>query len=137
MASQGVGGDVKGLGGPSERESGRMELGVRYDFLVEVSFAEDQEVARRVVVRRSVTRDLWRAQFVDVAVTVDADVIGDVDPSLLVLVVALILAEATRGVAVVAEDDGLVVQGHASDGVRLAAGSGGTSAPGIATQHDS
>ena len=96
MASQGVAGDAKGLGGPGERESGRVELGVGDDFLVEVSFAEDQEVARRVVVRLGVTRDLWRAQFVDVAVAVDADVIGDVDPSLLVLVVALILAEATR-----------------------------------------
>ena len=82
-------------------------------------------MARRVVVRRGVPRDLWRAQFVDVAIAVDADVIGDVDPSLLVLVVALILAEATRGVAVVAEDDGLVMQGHASDGVRPPPGRAG------------
>ena len=36
MPSQGVGGDAKGLSGPGERESGRMELGVRDDFLVEV-----------------------------------------------------------------------------------------------------
>jgi len=47
------------------------------------------------------------------------------------------LAEATRGVAVVAEDDGLVVQGHASDGVIPPAGACGTSTPGIPAQHHS
>lgn len=82
MAGQSVGRDMKRLGCPGERECGGMELSFGDDFLVEVSFAEDQEVARRVVVRRGVTGDLWRAQFIDVAVAVDADVIGDVDPSL-------------------------------------------------------
>ena len=61
MARQGVGADVKGLSGPGEGQSGSVELGVRDGFLVEVSFAEDQEVAGRVVVRRGVTRDLRRA----------------------------------------------------------------------------
>jgi len=131
VASQGVRGDMKGLGGPGERESGSVELGFRDDFLVEVSFAEDQEVACRVVVRCGVTRDLRRAQFVDVAVSVNADVIRDVDPSQLVLVVALVLAEVAWGVAVVAEDDGLVVEGHAGDGVVPPTGACRSGTPGI------
>ena len=73
------------------------------------------------------------SQFVDVAVAVDADVICDVDPSQLVLVVPLVLTEPARGITVVAEDVALVVQGHAGDRVRLAAGSGGPSAPGVSS----
>lgn len=91
----------------------------------------------RVVVCRCVARDLRRSQFVDVAVAVNADVIGDVDPSQLVLVVALILTVATRSVPVVFQDDGFVVKSHAGDGVRPAAGTGGTSAPSISAQHGS
>ena len=131
MASQGVGGDVKGLGCPCERECGPLELGFRDDFLVEVSFAEDQEVSCRVVVRCGVAGDLRRAQFVDVAVAVDADVIRDIDPSLLVLVVALVLAKAAWGVAVVAENDGLVVEGHAGDGVVPPTGARRSGTPGV------
>ena len=49
-------------------------------------------MARRVVVGRGVARDLGAPQFVDVAIAVDAYVVGDVDPSLLVLVVSLVLS---------------------------------------------
>src|ERR1700758_1183744 len=94
-------------------------------------------MARCVVVRRGVARDLGAAQFVDVAVAVDADVIGDVDPSLLVLVVVLVLPETLWGIAVVAEDHGLVVEGHAGDGLSPTARACRSSAPGVPAQHDS
>jgi hypothetical protein len=60
--------------------------------LVEVSLAEDEEMAGGVVIRRGVTGNLGAPQFIEVAVAVDADVIRDVDPSVLVLVVPLVLA---------------------------------------------
>ena len=88
-------------------------------------------VTRRVVVRRGVARDLGAPQFVDVAIAVDADVIGDVDPSVLVLVVSLILSEMAWGIAVFAEDDGLVVKSHPGDGVALPTGAGRSRAPGV------
>ena len=131
VASQGVGGDVKGLDGPGERESGPVKLGLGHNLAIEVPFAQDQEVACRVVVRGCITRDLRGAQFVDVAVAVNADVVGDVDPAQLVLVVALVLAEAAWGVAVVAEDDCFVMQCHAGDGVRPATGACRAGTPGI------
>jgi len=131
MAGQGVGRDVKRLDCPCERECGPLQLGFRHDFLVEVSLAEDQEVSCRVVVRCGIAGDLRRAQFVDVAVAVDADVIRDIDPSLLVLVVALVLAKAAWGVAVVAENDGLVVEGHAGDGVVPPTGARRSGTPGV------
>ena len=48
--------------------------------------------------------------------------------------VALVLAQASRGVAVVAENDGLVVQGHPGDGVRPPAGAGRSGAPGVSAE---
>lgn len=84
-----------------------------------------------VVVRRSVACDFGPPQFVDVAVAVDADVIGDVDPSVLVLVVSLVLAESLWGITVVAEDHSLVVQGHPGDGLGLTSGAGWSRAPSI------
>src|SRR5690348_1845250 len=78
MARQRVTRNVKGLGGPRERASCALELGLRHGLLIEVAFAEDQKMARRVVVRRGVARDLGAPQFVDVAVAVDADVVGDI-----------------------------------------------------------
>ena len=109
----------------------------RHLLFVEVSFAEDEEVAGRVVARRGVAHELGVSQLVDVPVAVDADVIGDVDPALRVLVVALVLADASRGVAVVAEDHGGVVDRHAGEGVGRAAGAGGAGAPGVAAQQNS
>ena len=88
-------------------------------------------MTRCVVVRRSVARNLGAAQFVDVAVAVDADVVRDVDPALLVLVVPLVLAEVAWGIAVVAEDHGLVVEGHTGDGVTPPSGAGRSCAPGV------
>src|ERR1700736_873666 len=92
-------------------------------------------MARRVVVRRSVSCDFGAPQFVDVAVAVDADVIGDVDPSQLVLVVSLVGSEVAWGSAMVAEDHGLVVQGHPGDGVGLTPGAGRLRAPGLSAEH--
>src|ERR1700739_4108431 len=94
-------------------------------------------MARCVVVRRGVARDLRAAQLVDVAVAVDADVIGDVDASLLFLVVVLVLPEALWGIAVVAEDHGLVVEGHTGDGLSPTARARGSGAPSVSAQHDS
>ena len=54
-------------------------------------------MARRVVVRGGVAGNLGAPQFVDVAIAINADVIGDVDPSLLVLVIPLVLAETAWG----------------------------------------
>ena len=84
-----------------------------------------------VVVRRSVACNLCAPQFIDVAIAVDADVIRDVDPSPLVLVVPLVVAEVPWGITVVAEDHGLVVQGHTGDGVGRPSGVGGSGAPSI------
>ena len=88
-------------------KSGSVKLCLRHNLLIEVSFAEDQEMACCVVVRRGVAGNLGAAQFVDVAIAVDADVIRNVDPSVLVLVIPLVLAQMSWGIAVVAEDHGL------------------------------
>src|ERR1700761_6070553 len=56
------------------------------------------------------------------------------DPSLLVLVVSLILAQPAWGITVVAEDHGLVVQRHPGDGVALPSGAGGPRAPRVSAQ---
>ena len=84
-----------------------------------------------VVVGRGVAGNLGAPQFVDVAVAVDADVIRDVDPSVLVLVVSLVLAQMCWGIAVIAEDHGFVMQGHAGDGVAFASGAGRPGPPSI------
>jgi hypothetical protein len=131
MARQCGGRNAKVLRGPCERESGSMKLSLRHDLLIEVAFTEDKEVAGCVVVRRSVACNLGAPQFVDVAVAVDADVIRDVDPAFFVLVVPLVLAEVAWGIAVVAEDHGLVVEGHPGDGVEPSSGAGGSGAPSI------
>ena len=84
-----------------------------------------------VVVRRGVAGNLCAPQFVDVATAVNTDVIRDVDPSPLVLVVSLVLTEVPWGITVVAEDHALVVQGHTGDGVEPPSGAGWSRAPGI------
>jgi hypothetical protein len=86
-------------------------------------------MASCVVVRRSVARNLGAPQFVYVAIAVDTDVIGDVDPSVLVLVIPLVLAQMSWGIAVVAEDHGLVVESHAGDDVAPASGAGRSGTP--------
>lgn len=131
VARQCCGRYTKILGGPCERASCSLKLGLRHSLLIEVSFAEDQEMTRCVVIRRGVARDFGAPQFVDVAVAVDADVIGDVDPSMLVLVVSLVTSQVARGVTVVPEDDSLVVESHPGDGVALASRAGRSRAPGV------
>ena len=100
------------------------EQGVDAALLVEVAFADDVEVAGWVETRCGVADEVGRPELVDVPVAVDADVIGDIDPPLIVLVVSLVLAETSRGVAVVTEDHGGVVNRDASDGVGSADGAG-------------
>src|SRR5271170_1574241 len=129
MARQGGARDTVVLGGPSECESGSVKLRLRHGLLIEVSLAEDEEMAGGVVVRRGVTGNLGAPQFVQVAIAVDANVIRDVDPPVLVLVIPLVLAQALWGISVVAEDHSLVMQGHPGDGVRLAARAGRSRAP--------
>ncbi len=131
MARQCAGRDPKVLGSPRERESGSVQLGLRHNLLIEVSFAEDKDVACCVVVCRSIACNLGAPQFVDVAVAVNADVIRDVDPSQLVLVIPLVLAEVAWGITVVAENHGLMVEGHAGDEVEPSSGAGGSGAPSI------
>ena len=131
MARQCVGCDAEVPGGPCERESGSAKLGFRHNLLIEVSFAEKQEMACRVVVRCCVAGNLGAAQFVDVANAVNGDVIRDVDPSQLVLVVPLILTQVPWGITVVAEDHGLVVEGHTADGVRPPSGAGRSRTPSV------
>jgi hypothetical protein len=46
-------------------------------------------------------------------------------------VVLLILPEMAWGIAVLAKDDGLVVQGHPGDGVALPPGAGRSGAPSL------
>ncbi len=121
----------KSLRSPREYEGGSVQLGLRHGLLIEVSFAEDEEVACGVVVRRRVAGNLWAPQLVDVAVAVDADVIRDVDPSVLVLVISLVLTQAAWGITVVAEDHGLVVESHTGDGLGLSSGPRGSGAPRI------
>ena len=129
MARQCACRDLKVLGSPCERESGSVKLGLRYDLLIEVPFAENKKVACCVVVCGGVACNLGAPQFVDVAVAVNADVIRDVNPSQLVLVVPLVLAQAAWGIAVVAEDHSLVMEGHTGDGVARPSGAGGLGAP--------
>ena len=131
MTRQCAGRYAKFLGSPCERESGSVKLSLRHNLLIEVAFAEDKEVACCVVVCRTVACNLGAPQFVDVAVAVDADVIRDVDPSQLVLVIPLVLTQAAWRIAVVAEDHGLVVESHTGDGVGLSSGAGWPGAPSI------
>ena len=56
----------------------------------------------RVVVRRGVADEIGVTQLVQIAVAVDADVVGDIDPAVEILVIALVLAQARGCVAVVA-----------------------------------
>src|SRR5947209_7446500 len=137
MAGQRIALDAEVLGGPGECQRGSVKLCLRDCLLVEVSFAEQQEVSGGVVIGRGVAGKPRVPQFVEVAVAVDGDVVRDVNPSLLILVIQLILAQAFRRIAVVAEHDCLVVQGHSGDGVPLAAGAGGARAPRLSAQQRS
>src|ERR1700724_3844282 len=134
MTRQCVGRDAKGLDSPCERHSRSTQLGLGHNLFIEVPFTENKEMACGVVVRRGVADELGAAQLVDVAVAVDADVVRDVDPPQLVLVVALVLAETARGVTVVAENHGLVVEGHPGDSEGTPSGAGRSGAPGISAQ---
>ncbi len=137
MARECFGRDAEALRGPCEREHSSIELVLRDHFLIEVSFAEDEEMACRVVVCRRVAGNIGASQLVDVALAVDADVVGDVDPSKLVLVVPLVLTKASWRITVVAEDHAFVVEGQTCNGVGLASGAGRPGAPSVPAQHDS
>ena len=70
------------MSGPGERKSSAVKQFFRYLFFVEISFADDEEVAGRVVASRRVAYKLGVSQLIDVSVAVDGDVIGDIDPPL-------------------------------------------------------
>ena len=99
--------------------------------------ADDEEVAGRVVARCGVSYEPGVSQLVDVPVAVDGNVIGDIDPPLRVMVVSLVLADATRSIAVVAEGHRCVVDCHSAGDLGCAARARGTRTPGLAAQHDS
>src|SRR5689334_9353937 len=88
----------------------------------------------RVVVSGGVTRNVGCTEFINVSVAVDADVIGNINPTVLVLVQPLMLAQAARCVAIVTQDGSGVMDGHAGDRVRSAAGFGWPRTPGITAQ---
>ena len=128
MAGKRVRRDVESLGGPGECECRSVKLFFRHLFLVEVSFAHHEEMAGCVIRRCSVAGEVSSTQFEDVSVAIHTDVVGDVDPSVVVLVVPLVLPESCGGVAVVAQNHGGVVDRHALDGVWRAPGPGRASA---------
>lgn len=122
MAAQGSAGHIELLGSPRKSQCCAIQLGLADLLFVKVAFAEDQKMTGRVIVCRSVTGDLGCAQLVDVSVAVDTDVVGDIDPAALVLMKGLMLTKASRGIGVVAQIHRGVVNRHAGDGVRSAAG---------------
>jgi len=75
-------------------------LGIWDEFLVKISLAENQDVPERVVVGSGITGNLSCAQFINVAVSVDTDVVGDISSPALTLVVLLVLAAAAAVVDV-------------------------------------
>ena len=95
MALEGRGRDFESLGCPREREGGRVEHFFRHRLFVEVSLADDEEMAGGVVACCGISHELGRSQLEDVALLVDSDVIGDVDPPVRILVEELVLAEAS------------------------------------------
>src|SRR5215207_8735075 len=112
MSGESIGRDVVLHRSPSEGECGAVELFVRYLFFVEVSFADHEKMTGGVVAGRGVADELRIAQLVDVSVAIDAAVVGNVDPTLRVLMVSLVLPQAGRRVRVVAEQYCGVVDGH-------------------------
>lgn len=102
MSRQGARSSAECLCGPCERHCSAGDLGLGERFFVEVTLADNQEVSGRVVVGRSVARELRRPKLVDVSVAVDANVVRDVDPAVAVLVVALVLTQARRCMGVIA-----------------------------------
>ena len=72
---------------------------------------------------------------VDISVPIDAEVIGDINPALRVLVIVLVLTEPSGRVGVVTENNGGVVDRHEVWGMGSATGSGRQRAPSFPTQH--
>src|ERR1700743_2597269 len=91
-------------------------------------------MARGVVIRRRVAGDLRAAQFVDVAVAVHTVVVRAVDQSLLFWVIVRVLPQAAGGIAVLAENYGLVVQRHPGDRMGLSSGPGRLGAPRLSAE---
>ncbi len=89
---------------PSECEGGAVQLLLCHLFLVEVSFADDEEVPGGVVAGCGVANEVGISQLVDISVPIDAEVIGDINPALRVLVIVLVLTEPCGRVGVVTEN---------------------------------
>lgn len=88
-------------GRPNTYECGTVELSLTDDLFVEVTLAQHEEVTGGVVVGGGITGDSGVAERKDVSLTVDSDVIGDVDPALLVLMKSLMLLQPSDDPAVV------------------------------------
>ena len=134
VSCEGIGWDSVFLCGPGECECCAVQLCFRHLLLVEVAFADDEEMPGGVVAGRGVADEAGIPELVDVSVAVDAQVVGDVDPSLRVLVISLVLSKSSRRVRVVAEHDLGVVNRHAVQGVTRTAGAGRSGAPSVAAQ---
>ena len=132
-----VGRDAVLLSRPGEYEGSAVELLLRHLLLVEVSFADDEEVPGGVVACCGVANEVGISQLVDVSVPIDAEVIGDINPALRVLVIVLVLTEPSGRVGVVTENNSGVVDRHEVWGVGRATGSGRQGAPSFPAQHGS
>lgn len=93
MAGQRFGRYAERLCRPRERNRSSVQLSLACGLSVEVSFADHQEMTPRIVARGGVPGEVGRPQFEDVAVAVHAQVIGDVNPALVILMVGLMLAK--------------------------------------------
>src|SRR5690349_12589413 len=82
MALQSRRRDTELLCSPGKYQGGSVQLFFGDRFLVEVSLADDEEVSGRVVAGGGVADETWVPKLINVAVAVDAVVVGDVDPAL-------------------------------------------------------
>ena len=90
MTGQRIDADAESLRCPGEHESGAVQLSLARDLFVKVSLGKHKEVPGCVVVGGGIASYRGVTEFEDVPFAVDRNVVGDVDPSF-VLVVSLVL----------------------------------------------
>lgn len=81
-----IGWKVVALSRPRAYKCKGVEQGLRYGLLIKVAFTQDKKVPDRVILGGCVTSYLGLPQLIDVASMVNTDVVGDIYPSQLVLV---------------------------------------------------